>query len=87
MKPMYWKNMRVKYDQEADALYIELIEDAKVMRTVHLSKEVALDFGLGEKLIGIEVLDAKTAIGNGNIPKVLLENIAIERDQALRGNL
>jgi len=47
---------------------------------------VALDFGLGEKLIGIEVLDAKTTIGNGNIPKVLLENIAIERDQALRGN-
>jgi uncharacterized protein YuzE len=78
--------MRVKYDQEADALYIELIDDAKVIRTVHLNQGVALDFGLGEKLIGIEVLDAKTTIGNGNIPKVLLENIAIERDQALRGN-
>jgi uncharacterized protein YuzE len=78
--------MRVKYDQEADALYIELIDDAKVIRTVHLNQVVALDFGLGEKLIGIEVLDAKTTIGNGNIPKVLLENIAIERDQALRGN-
>ncbi len=79
--------MRVKYDQEADALYIELVEDAKVVRTVHLSQDIALDFGPEEKLIGIEVLDAKTTMGNGSIPKILLENLAIERDQAARGNL
>ncbi|MFQ3597624.1 MAG: DUF2283 domain-containing protein [Chloroherpetonaceae bacterium] len=79
--------MRVKYDHEADALYIELIEDAKVTRTVQLSQEIALDFGLGEKLIGIEILDAKTTVGNGNVPKVLLENLMSEQGQARRGNL
>ncbi len=79
--------MRVKYDEEADALYIELVEDAKVVRTVHLSHDIALDFGPEEKLIGVEVLDAKTTMGNGSIPKILLENLAIERDQAARGNL
>ncbi len=79
--------MRVKYDHEADTLYIELIEDAKVTRTVQLSQEITLDFGLGEKLIGIEVLDAKTTVGNGNVPKVLLENLMNEQGQAHRGNL
>ncbi|MFN3560348.1 MAG: DUF2283 domain-containing protein [Chloroherpetonaceae bacterium] len=79
--------MRVKYDEEADALYIQLVEDAKVVRTVHLSQDIALDFGPAEKLIGIEVLDAKITIGNGSIPKMLSENLVVERDQAARGNL
>lgn len=71
--------MRITYDSEADALYIELIAGAKAARTVRLNEDIALDFGVGETLIGIEVLDARANLGNGSIPKILLENIAVEQ--------
>jgi hypothetical protein len=42
---------------------------------VRLSDEVALNIGAGEKLIGIEILDAKEVLGSGKIPAVMLEGL------------
>lgn len=67
--------MKITYDPEADALYLELIPDVKQVRTVQLSESIALDFGKGEVLTGIEILDAKNIIGNGKIPPVILKNL------------
>jgi hypothetical protein len=41
-----------------------------------LNEEVALNIGPGEKLVGIEILDAKEVLGPGKIPAVRLEGIA-----------
>jgi len=68
--------MKISYDPEIDALYIRLIEGKHECRTVRLSEEVALNIGEGEKLIGIEVLDAKEVLGSGKAPAVVLEGIA-----------
>ena len=69
------KIMKISYDAEADALYIELIQDAGQVRSVMLSDTIALDFAKGEVLAGIEILDAKDSIGNGTLPPVILQNV------------
>ena len=55
----------MRYDPEIDALYIRLLEGKHECRYVRLSDEVALNIGAGEKLVGIEILDAKEVLGAG----------------------
>lgn len=69
--------MKISYDPEVDALYIRLIEGKYEGRTVRLNEEVALDIGPGEELVGIEILDAKEVLGKGQLPPVVLENVAL----------
>ena len=69
--------MKISYDPEIDALYIRLLEGPYQCRTVRLSEEVALNFGPGEQLVGIEILDAKEVIGNGQLPAIKLENLSL----------
>jgi uncharacterized protein YuzE len=67
--------MKISYDPEIDALYIRLLEGKHECRSVRLSEEVALNIGAGEKLVGIEILDAKSVLGSGKIPAVMLEGL------------
>ena len=67
--------MRISYDSEIDALYIRLIEGKHECRTVRLNEGIALHIGKGEKLVGIEILDAKEVLGAGKLPSVVLEGI------------
>lgn len=69
--------MRISYDDEIDALYIRLVEGPQECRTVQLNDEIALNIGPGETLVGIEILDAKQVLGRGQLPDVVLENIAV----------
>ena len=68
--------MKISYDSEIDALYIRLIEGKQECRTVRLNEEIALNIGTGEKLVGIEILDAKELLGSGKLPSVVLEGIS-----------
>ena len=69
--------MRISYDSEADALYIRLLEGEHQCRTLRLTDEIALNIGEGETLVGIEILDAKEVLGQGNLPTVILENVSL----------
>jgi uncharacterized protein YuzE len=73
--------MKISYDKEIDALYITLIEGVQQCRTVRLTEDIALDFGKGEALVGIEILDAKDVLGKGALPSVVLENISFQVTQ------
>jgi uncharacterized protein YuzE len=68
--------MKISYDSEIDALYIRLVEGKHQCRTLQLTDEITLNIGENELLVGIEVLDATQVLGSGNIPNVVLENIA-----------
>ena len=59
--------MKISYDAEIDALYIRFLEGKHECRSVRLSEEVALNIGAGEKLVGIEILDASEKISLKNI--------------------
>lgn len=67
--------MKISYDAEVDAMYIQLLEGKHQCRTVRLSDEIALDFGRGQKLVGIEILDAKQVLGSGKLPRLVIENV------------
>jgi uncharacterized protein YuzE len=67
--------MKISYDPEIDALYIRLVEGKHECRSVRLSEEVALNIGAGEKLVGIEILDARSVLGSGKTPAVVLEGL------------
>jgi uncharacterized protein YuzE len=69
--------VKISYDPEIDALYIRLIEGKYECRTVRLNEEIARNFGLDEKLIGIDILDATEFLGQGHLPDVTLENIPL----------
>ena len=68
--------MRIRYDPEADAVYIRLLEGEYECRTLRLNEEIALNLGPGEELVGIEIIDATQVLGGGKVPAVALENIS-----------
>jgi uncharacterized protein YuzE len=67
--------MKISYDAEIDALYVRFLEGKQECRSVRLSDEVALNIGAGEKLVGIEILDAKSVLGSGKTPAIVLEGL------------
>ncbi len=69
--------MKVSYDPEVDAIYIRLIERPQECRTVRLNEEIALNIGPNETLVGIEILDAKQVLGQGELPRIVLENVPV----------
>lgn len=71
--------MKISYDPEVDALYIRLIEGKYECRTLRLNEEIALNIGPGEKLVGIEILDAKEVLGSGKLPNLVVENLPLAR--------
>lgn len=72
--------MKISYDPEVDALYIRLIEGKYECRTLRLNDEIALNIGPGEKLVGIEILDAKEVLGSGRLPKLVVENLPLLKE-------
>ncbi len=67
--------MKISYDREIDALYIRLLDGKHECRSVRLSDEIALNIGAGEKLVGIEILDATSVLSLGETPSVTLEGL------------
>ena len=74
--------MKITYDSEIDALYIRLIDGKHQCRTIRLTDEIALNIGEGEKLVGIEILDAREVLGSIDVPRVSLENVLLEQADA-----
>ncbi|MDR4507384.1 MAG: hypothetical protein MRJ65_03945 [Candidatus Brocadiaceae bacterium] len=44
-----------------------------------LNEEIALNIGPDEKLIGIEILDAKEVLGSGQLPNIVVENLPLAK--------
>ena len=57
--------MKVTYDAEADALYIQFrpIEPGTA-QSRDVTEDVTLDYGPDGKLVGMEVLDASAVLGS-----------------------
>jgi uncharacterized protein YuzE len=70
--------MRIRYSQEADALYIRL-KEADIEETDEVSENMIIDYGKDGSVVGIEILTAseKTDISQLVIQafnKVMVEN-------------
>lgn len=58
--------MKITYDKEADALYLYFQEGA-FSRTKEVDEGIILDIGKGNKILGIEILDASKRIKPQNM--------------------
>ncbi len=74
--------MKVTYDKEADALYIQLLKGEYECRVVRLTDDVALDFAAGEKLVGVEVLGASRLFDTPDSPEIELKDLAPKKVSA-----
>jgi len=67
--------VKVKYDAEADALYIEL-KDTTVT-TKRLDQDIAIDYDSEGRIAGIEILSATERVfGKSGKHQVSLENLS-----------
>ena len=69
--------MKVSYDPKVNAVYIRLVDGPQECRTIRLNEEIALNIGPNETLVGIEILDAKQVLGQGELPRIVLENVPV----------
>lgn len=68
--------MKIKYDREADAAYISFKTGPVQVTTMRLTEDIAVDFGPGEEIVGIEILDASKHLElSPKHPEVKLENL------------
>ncbi|MEZ8220347.1 Protein of unknown function (DUF2283) [Candidatus Fervidibacteria bacterium JGI MDM2 JNZ-1-D12] len=61
--------------QEVYALTIRLIEEQVECEVIQLNDQIALDFGPGDRLIAIEILDTSELIPDIKERGVLVENL------------
>ncbi len=69
--------MRITYDPKVDALYIAFAETT--VTTKQLDDGIAADFDAAGHLAGIEILDAKTRLGDPRaFRRVILEDVGLD---------
>lgn len=66
--------MRIEYDREADALYIQLRE-AQPEDNIDIEEGVTVDLDADGHIIGIEVLDASKRFSLEDLSRVTIENL------------
>jgi uncharacterized protein YuzE len=70
--------LRIEYDKEADALYIQLRE-ANVDDNIDIEEGVTVDLDEKRHIIGIEILDASKKLSLKDIVNISIENLPIEK--------
>lgn len=68
--------MKISYDAQVDALYIQFIDTA--VTTKHLAEGIAADYDADGRLAGIEILDARERFGGRQtLRQVILEDVGL----------
>lgn len=70
--------MKIEYDREADALYIQLRE-AHVDDNIDIEEGVTIDLDEKKHIVGIEILDASKKLSLKDIVNITIENLPVER--------
>ena len=70
--------MRIEYDKEADALYIQLRE-ANVDDNIDIEEGVTVDLDEKKHIVGIEILNASKKLSLKDIVNITIENLPVEK--------
>ena len=70
--------MRIEYDKEADALYIQLRE-VSVDDNIDIEEGVTIDLDEDKHIVGIEILDASKKLSLKDLINITIENLPIEK--------
>ena len=70
--------MRIEYDAEADALYVQF-KEVRPDDNVDVEEGVTIDLDEGGHLVGLEILDATDRIGQEPLRNINIEYMPPER--------
>ena len=70
--------MKIEYDKEADALYIQLRE-ASVQDNIDIEDGVTVDLDEKKHIVGIEILDASKRLSLKDLVNITIENLPVEK--------
>ncbi|WP_163329294.1 DUF2283 domain-containing protein [Desulfurobacterium thermolithotrophum] len=56
--------MKMEYDSEVDALYIDILEKEIAIDSEEIAPSVIIDYGRNNEVVGIEILNASKTIKN-----------------------
>jgi uncharacterized protein YuzE len=73
--------LKIEYDKEADALYIQLRE-ASVDDNIDIEEGVTIDLDEKKHIVGIEILDASKKLSLKDIINITIENLPIDKVEA-----
>ena len=73
--------MKIEYDKEADALYIQLRE-ASIEDNIDIEEGVTVDLDEKKHIVGIEILDASKRLSLKDLVNITIENLPIEKVEA-----
>jgi len=66
--------MKLKVDQEADALYL-VIDDSAVAESEEVSPGIVVDFNERNEVVGVEILHLSKRSGTLNLKELLFETV------------
>ena len=69
--------MKIEYDKEADALYIQLRE-ANVEDNLDIEEGITIDLDEKRHVIGIEILEVSKKMSLKDIVNITIENLPVE---------
>ena len=67
--------MKITYDDKSDLLYIRLDESKQDVINKRVTDDIVLDIGAGERIVGIEILDASSHVDLSKILPIQHEGI------------
>ena len=67
--------MKITYDDKSDLLYIRLDESKQEVINKRVTEGIVLDIGEGDRIIGIEILEASTHVSLDKILPIQSEGI------------
>jgi len=70
--------MKIEYDREADALYIQ-IREAYVDNNIDIEEGVTVDLDDKGHIVGIEILDASKKLEISDLVNISIENLPLEK--------
>ena len=74
--------MRIEYDKEADALYIQL-RDASVDDNIDIEEGVTVDLDEKRHIVGIEILDASKKLSLEDLVNITIQNLPVEKVESI----
>ena len=64
--------MKVRFDENADALYLRL-DDSRIVESEEVQPGIVLDFNEGNQVVGIEILRVKERVPLANLRQMQFE--------------
>jgi uncharacterized protein YuzE len=70
--------LKIEYDKEADALYIQL-RDALVEDNIDIEEGITVDLDENRHIVGIEILDASKKLSLRDLVNITIENLPVDK--------